>query len=86
MRGGIWRINSKNASPRSCGQRGKKVKGKQQEFGQSRSSDGRHLYRTRTAVPSGNGTLNPDRNAKPLLVIRRHPGIRSMHNYIELIF
>ena len=27
-------------------------------------------------MPSGKGTLNPNRNAKPLLVIRRHPGIR----------
>ena len=28
-------------------------------------------------MPSGKGMLNPNRNAKLLLVIRRHPGIYS---------
>ena len=77
MRGDRWRINSKNTPPKSCRQHGNEVKGKQQDLGQSWSSDGRQLYRTRTVVPSSNGTLNPNRNAIQLLVIRRHPRLWS---------
>ena len=35
MEGSRQRINSKNASPKSCGQRSNKLKEKQQELGQS---------------------------------------------------
>lgn len=69
MRGPRQRINSKNAS--TMGGRGESCKEKQYKIGWSRSSDGGRLYRARTAMPSGNGTLNLNRHAIPLIVIRR---------------
>jgi hypothetical protein len=38
----------------------------------------RKLYRPRTKMPSLSCALSPNRNAIPLLVIRRHPSIRSI--------
>jgi hypothetical protein len=38
----------------------------------------RRLYRPHTAMPRLNHALSPNRHAIPLLVIRRHPSIRSI--------
>lgn len=41
------------------------------------TTEGRHLYRACTAVPSGKETLNLNRHAIPLLVIHRHPRLED---------
>ena len=66
------------------GSRGDQAEGEnRKKFGRSWSSNGGRLYRARTAVPSGKGTLNPNRHTIPLPVIHCHQRLRSIEYKLQ---